>query len=115
MELLGVIAGLEALKEPCNAMIFTDSNYVVETVEKGWLGRWRDRGWRTADKKPVKNVDLWVQFLSLAEHHSLRMEWIRGHAGHPENERCDALASAAARGQRLLVDQHYETVHGPLP
>ena len=92
MELLGVITGLKALKEPCNVQLFTDSKYVADALEKGWAKSWKNNGWRKADKKPALNVDLWEELLTLTEIHSLTIHWIKGHNGHPENERCDQLA-----------------------
>ncbi len=92
MELLGVITGLEALKYPCRVMIQTDSRYVVDGIEKGWARSWRKNGWIKSDKKPALNSDLWERLLNLLEIHEVRFTWIKGHAGHPENERCDRLA-----------------------
>jgi len=92
MELLAVITGLEALKEPCGVKVVSDSKYVVDAIEKGWLVSWRKKGWRKSDNKPVLNVELWQRLLPLLELHEVRFQWIRGHAGHPYNERCDAEA-----------------------
>ena len=92
MELLAVMRGLAALKEPCEVEIVSDSKYVVDAIEKGWLQNWRKNGWRKADKKPVLNVELWQELLPLLEKHKVNFTWIRGHAGHPYNERCDAIA-----------------------
>lgn len=92
MELLGVITGLKALKEPCNVELFTDSKYVADGLGKGWAIKWKNNGWRKADKKPALNVDLWEQLLSLSEKHNININWIKGHNGHPENERCDEMA-----------------------
>lgn len=92
MELLGVITGLEALKYPCRVIIQTDSRYVVDGIEKGWARSWRKNGWIKSDKKPALNSDLWERLLNLLEIHEVRFTWIKGHAGHPENERCDRLA-----------------------
>lgn len=92
MELLGVITGLEALKYPCRVIIQTDSRYVVDGIEKGWARSWRKNGWIKSDKKPALNSDLWERLLNLIEIHEVRFTWIKGHAGHPENERCDRLA-----------------------
>ena len=96
MELYAAIAALEALKEPCSVTIVTDSQYVVNAVEKGWVCSWKEKGWRRSDRKPVQNVDLWERLLPLLARHRVSFSWIRGHAGHLENERCDALAVAAA-------------------
>lgn len=93
MELMGVITGLEALKKsPCTVIIQTDSKYVVDSVTKGWAVGWRKRGWIKADKKPALNSDLWARLLDLLEKHNVTFTWIKGHAGHAENERCDTLA-----------------------
>jgi len=107
MELLAVIHGLEALKRPCAVEVHTDSQYVRNAFEKGWLRKWRKNGWMTADKKPVKNQDLWTRLHSLIEGRSVTFHWVRGHSGHPENERCDVLARSAAQGRNLPEDVHY--------
>lgn len=91
MEMLAVIRGLEALKRPCTVHVHTDSTYVQKGMSE-WLEGWKARGWKTADKKPVKNDDLWQQLDSLAARHVLHWHWVKGHAGHPENERADQLA-----------------------
>ncbi len=92
MELTAVIRGLEALKRPVHAHIHTDSQYVMKGMQE-WIHNWKRNGWRTADKKPVKNADLWQRLDSLAATHRLEWTWVRGHAGHIENERADALAN----------------------
>lgn len=92
MELLAVIQALRALKRPCQVVIHTDSKYVQKGMTE-WLVNWKARGWRTADKKPVKNADLWQTLDELAGEHTLRWQWVRGHAGDPGNERADALAN----------------------
>lgn len=92
MELTAVIAGLEALKEPCEVTVTTDSRYVVDGITKGWAQSWRNNGWKKPDKKPALNPDLWERLLDLTQQHSVSFNWIKGHAGHSENERCDALA-----------------------
>ena len=94
MELTAVIEGLSALKEKCNVTLTTDSKYVVDAVTKGWVYSWKNNGWRKADKKPALNVDLWEKLLQLLEMHNVEFNWVKGHAGNPENERCDALAVA---------------------
>ena len=90
------LEGLAALKVPCRVTIITDSRYLSDAVSKGWLRSWVERDWRGADKKPVKNVDLWQAMLPLLERHEVRFEWVRGHNNHPENERCDVLARTEA-------------------
>jgi len=92
MELSGVIEGLSALKEPCKVTLTTDSKYVVDSVTKGWVYGWKKKNWIKSDKKPALNVDLWERLLPLLEKHDVTFNWVRGHAGHPENERCDELA-----------------------
>ena len=92
MELTAVIAGLEALKEPCEVTVTTDSRYVVDGITKGWAQSWRNNGWKKPDKKPALNPDLWERLLDLTQKHEVSFNWIKGHAGHSENERCDALA-----------------------
>lgn len=96
MELLGAIAGLEALKHPCDVVLYSDSQYVVRAFNDRWIDGWIARGWKNAQKKPVKNADLWKRLLEARSSHRVRFVWVRGHNGHPENERCDALATAAA-------------------
>ncbi len=92
MELTAVIKALEALKFPCKVLITTDSKYVSEAVTKGWAIGWKKRGWKKGDGKPALNPDLWEQLLALLEIHTVEFNWIKGHAGHPENERCDRMA-----------------------
>ncbi len=92
MELLGVITALEALKYPCEVRVTTDSKYVVDGISKGWAAGWKKRGWKKSDGKPALNPDLWERLLALLEIHKTEFVWIKGHAGHPENERCDRLA-----------------------
>lgn len=104
MELRAVIVALESLTKPCNVRLITDSQYVVNTIEKKWLVAWQKRGWRKSDKSPVMNVDLWKRLLPQLEVHQIKFEWTRGHSGNTENERCDELAVAAIRGSHLLED-----------
>jgi len=92
MELTAAIRGLEALKRPCRVRIHTDSQYVRQGI-MGWIHNWKRRGWKTADKQPVKNEDLWRALDELCQHHEIEWIWVKGHAGHPENERADALAN----------------------
>lgn len=94
MELTAVIMGLSALKEPCEVRLVTDSKYVADGITKGWAESWRKNGWRKADKKPALNPDLWEKLLDLIKEHNVTIKWVKGHAGHPENERCDQLAVA---------------------
>ena len=97
MELTAVIEGLLALKEPCNVILTTDSKYVADGIGRGWAANWKKNGWRKADKKPALNPDLWDELLRLCDIHTLNINWIKGHAGHRENERCDALAVAESK------------------
>lgn len=92
MELTAVIEGLRALNRPCEVLITTDSKYVADSVSKGWVYNWQKKGWRKSDNKPVPNRELWESFLQAAAPHRLRFQWIKGHNGHAENERCDAEA-----------------------
>ncbi len=94
MELTAAIMGLSALKEPCEVRLVTDSKYVADGITKGWAESWRKNNWRKADKKPALNPDLWEKLLDLIKEHNVTIEWVKGHAGHPENERCDQLAVA---------------------
>jgi len=103
MEIMGVIKGLEALKEPCSVTLYSDSRYVVDAIEKKWAVNWRKNNWRRSDKKPALNVDLWKRVLTLLEIHRVTFRWVKGHASNPENERCDALARAAI-GSNLEED-----------
>ncbi len=94
MELSAVLYSLKALKESCNVILTSDSKYVVDSIEKGWVYGWKKKGWKKADGKPALNVDLWEQLLPLLQQHKVTFNWIKGHAGHRENERCDELAVA---------------------
>lgn len=97
MELMGAIAGLEALKRPCEVEVWTDSQYVVNAFNKNWIAGWVKRGWVNSQKKPVANPDLWKRLIAAADkHEQVSWNWVKGHAGHAENERCDELATAAA-------------------
>jgi ribonuclease HI len=108
MELLAAIVGLEALKEPCQVTLYSDSQYLVDSIEKGWAIRWQANEWKRNKKEKAINPDLWERLLERCKIHRVRFEWIRGHAGHSENERCDELATAAVQGADLAVDEVYE-------
>ncbi|MDO7842428.1 ribonuclease HI [Sphingomonas immobilis] len=95
MEMTAAIRGLQALTRPCTVTLCTDSRYVMDGLTK-WIHGWQRNGWKTADKKPVKNADLWQELLAAAKPHKVDWKWVKGHAGHPENERADRLASDAA-------------------
>ena len=107
MELLGVITGLEALKHSCDVTVISDSKYVVDAFEQKWIDNWVKNNFRTASKKTVKNQDLWNRLLEAKKDHRVSFQWVKGHDGHPENERCDELATTAADGANLLKDEGY--------
>ena len=92
MELTAVISALSALKEPCDVQLYSDSKYIIDAGTKGWAKSWKAKGWIKGDKKPALNSDLWDTLLSLLDKHTVEFIWVKGHAGHPENERCDTLA-----------------------
>lgn len=104
MELLAVIVGLEALKKPCNVTIYSDSKYVVDAFNNKWIDGWIAKGWKTASKSPVKNVDLWKRLLEAKKAHDVEFIWVKGHAGHEYNERCDSLAVAAGKKDNLKTE-----------
>ena len=112
MEMMAVIMALDALKERCEVTVVSDSEYVVNGITKGWAKGWRAKGWRRS-AKVVPNWELWSRLLELCEHHRVRFEWVRGHAGHVENERCDELAVAAAASPDLPADLGYEQPPAP--
>ena len=95
MEILGAIIGLEALNQPCQVALYSDSKYLVDAIEKGWALRWRNNNWMRNKKDPALNADLWERLLNLLDKHQVSFHWVKGHAGNPENERCDALAREA--------------------
>lgn len=97
MELTAVLEGLAALKEPCAVCLCSDSKYVIDGLQKGWAAGWKRNGWRKSDKSPALNADLWELLLQQTARHTMEYRWVRGHQGHPENERCDALAVAQAK------------------
>ncbi|MCC8141720.1 MAG: ribonuclease HI [Lachnospiraceae bacterium] len=105
MELMAAIAGLEALVKPCRVELYSDSKYLTDAFNQHWVEGWLQRGWHKADKSPVKNVDLWKRLLAAMEPHQVQFQWVRGHDGHPENERCDLLATQAADGDDLMEDK----------
>ena len=105
MELMAVIAGLEALNRPCTVEIYSDSQYVVNAFNQHWVDGWIKKGWKRGKNEPVKNVDLWKRLLEAKSKHSVTFHWVKGHDGHPQNERCDELATTAADGTELIVDE----------
>ncbi len=100
MELMAAISALEALKEPCEVTLTSDSKYMVDSIEQRWVYGWKQRGWKKADKSPALNPDLWERLLALLDTHKVKLVWVKGHAGHPYNERCDELACMEAEKYR---------------
>ena len=96
MELMAAISALEALKEPCEVTLYSDSKYMIDSITKGWVSSWKAKGWKKADKSPALNRDLWERLLALLDKHDVSFIWVRGHNGHAYNERCDTLATAFA-------------------
>lgn len=108
MELTSVIIGLQELKKPCSIKLYSDSKYIVDAMNLGWIRKWLASGWVKSDKSPVKNVDLWKQLLALLEPHSIKWIWVKGHADNVMNSRCDQLAVEACKGNNLQIDCKYE-------
>lgn len=108
MELMAVIRGMEALNRSCDVEVYSDSKYVVDAFNQKWIDSWQKKDWRKADKKPVKNVDLWKYLLKVMAPHNVKFIWVKGHDGHEMNERCDFLATTAADGEELLEDTMLE-------
>ena len=104
MELRAVIEGLKALKEKCHVLVYSDSKYIVDAIEKGWAHRWEANNWYRNKKEKALNIDLWIELLDLLDKHQVRFRWVKGHAGHPENELCDQMAVAAAASENLFDD-----------
>ena len=115
MELMAAIEALKALKEPGDVLLHSDSQYLVKAMEQGWAQRWRANGWMRTARERAVNPDLWKQLLDLFEQHQVRFAWVQGHAGNPENERCDRLSVQAARAKHLAIDEAFEqsTAHAP--
>ena len=107
MELMAVIVGLEALKKPCDVEITSDSKYVVDAFNLNWIDGWIKKGWKGSNKQPVKNKDLWERLLKAKQPHNVKFIWIKGHAGHEFNERCDKIAVASSNGENLLEDKGF--------
>ena len=108
MEILAAIKGLEALRSKCHVTVYSDSQYLVNAIEQGWARRWQANSWWRNRQERAINPDLWERLLSLIDKHEVCFKWVRGHAGHPENERADELARTAALGKHLAVDEMYE-------
>ncbi len=109
MELMAVIAGLRALKYPCRVLVYSDSQYVVNGIAKGWAEKWRSRGWMRTKSEPAENADLWRTLLDLCDRHAVAFKWVKGHAGNRENERCDQLVKSVFSRKDLPPDTAYET------
>lgn len=105
MELMAAIVGLEALNRPCEVELYSDSQYLVNAFNQHWIENWQKKNWKRGKNEPVKNVDRWKRLLAAKAPHNVKFIWVRGHNGHPQNERCDALATAAADGTGLIVDE----------
>ena len=108
MELMAAIVGLEALNRPCQVELYSDSKYLTDAFNQHWIDSWVAKGWNRGKSGPVKNIDLWKRLLKAKEPHQVKFIWVKGHAGHPENEKCDALATSAADGGNLMTDQGLE-------
>jgi ribonuclease HI len=111
MEILAAIEALRALKEPSKVMLHTDSQYLVNAITQGWVKRWQAKGWMRTKGEKALNVDLWLKLLPMLEKHNVTFVWVRGHAGNPDNERCDVLAKQAATQPDLPPDEVYEAEH----
>lgn len=109
MELLAAIVGLEALKEPCKVTLYSDSKYLVDAIVNGWVYSWKKKGWKKSDGKKALNPDLWERILAQLKIHEVEFVWIKGHAGHEYNERCDELAVNAYNSTNLIHDEIYES------
>ena len=109
MEILAAVVGLESLKKPSAVTIYSDSRYLVDAIEKGWALKWQANGWMRNKKERAVNPDLWERLLDLTKQHDVAFRWVRGHAGNKENERCDKLAVAAAKGRNLPADSGYKS------
>ena len=112
MELYAVIEGLQALNHPCEVTVFSDSKYIVDAVNKGWAERWQANGWKRNKRERALNPDLWAKLLKLLNTHEVSLQWVKGHAGNPGNERADALAVAASQADDLAIDEVYESGAG---
>jgi ribonuclease HI len=107
MELRAAIAAIELLTQPCEVELHSDSKYIIDAMTKNWLAGWQRRGWKTAANQPVKNRDLWTRLMAATAPHRMDWRWVKGHAGHAENERCDELANLAVKGRHLLDDDGF--------
>lgn len=107
MELTAAIKGLQALTKPCDVELYSDSQYLVNAFNQNWIDSWQKKGWKRGKNEPVKNVDLWLLLLEAMKPHKVTFVWVKGHAGHAQNERCDVLATTAADGDNLMVDDGF--------
>lgn len=108
MEILAALTGIESLNEPCNITLYSDSKYVIDTMDKGWIHGWKKKGWSRGPNKPLKNVDLWMRMHAAVQPHKISWKWVKGHAGNPNNERCDILATRAADRKGNPVDEGFQ-------
>ncbi|HEY9881371.1 MAG TPA: ribonuclease HI [Leptolyngbyaceae cyanobacterium] len=113
MEMMAAIVGLQTLKQKCSVVVYSDSKYLVDAVMLGWAFKWRSKGWMRTKAERAVNADLWQQLLKLCEQHQVTFQWVKGHAGNVENERCDQLAVLAAKQPNLPVDAGYEEIQQP--
>ncbi len=104
MEILSAVVALETLKEPCNVILTSDSKYLVDSVKQGWIEKWRANNWYRTKNEKAKNIDLFKRLVTQLERHNVEFVWVKGHAGHPENERCDQLATSAIKSDNLIED-----------
>jgi ribonuclease HI len=109
MELMGCIVGLETLKKKCTVTLYSDSQYVVKGITEGWAEKWQRQGWQTSTKQPAENADLWSRLLDLCDRHEVTLKWVKGHAGNPENERCDEIANEWSQRDDLPPDENFES------
>lgn len=105
MEMMAAIAGFEALNRPCRVEVFSDSQYLINAFNQHWIENWVKKGWKRGKNEPVKNTDLWKRLLKASESHQVTWNWVKGHDGHPQNERCDTLATTAADSGHLIEDE----------
>lgn len=108
MEMLAVIVALKTLKEPCNVKLYSDSKYVIDSIQKGWVYNWQKNGWKRNKKEMASNIDLWEELLPLLKKHNVEFIWVKGHSNNIENERCDELARNAITSGDLLEDKNYK-------
>lgn len=108
MELMAAIVGLEALTKPCQVELYSDSKYLTDAFNQHWIDGWMKKGWKRGKNEPVKNTELWKRLLAAMQPHQVRYIWVKGHDGHEQNERCDRLATSAADGSDLMIDEMFE-------